>query len=444
MTNYFGTDGIRARVGTEPMTPETITRLGWAVGTIIAQAHNNPSLPPKALIGKDTRISGYLFESALEVGLSAAGVDVYMLGPLPTPGVSYLTRALRANIGFVISASHNPHIDNGIKLFTAKGTKVSGSDEEKISALMDQPIQMADRLGQAHRISDATGRYAEFCKNTLASEFNFDGLHIALDCAHGASYSVAPRIFKELGAVVSVIGDSPDGTNINKGVGTMHPQALQDKVLTEGADIGIALDGDGDRVILIDHEGEIVDGDEILMILANHYQKIGTDIPGVVGTVMSNFGLEHALNKQGILFERSNVGDRYVLERLIKNGWKLGGETSGHIICLDKIATGDGIIAALAVIDALLVQGQKLAEAKKMMQKYPQEMVNIPTRVGIDLQAPALQEIQKQAETALASKGRVLIRPSGTEPVIRVMVEAQSEKECAHWVQAISAVVKNI
>ena len=443
MTNYFGTDGIRARVGTEPMTPETVMRFGWAAGMMVLQGRSKALVPPKAVIGKDTRISGYMFESALEVGLSAAGVDVCLLGPLPTPGVACLTRALRADIGFVISASHNPHSDNGVKLFTSKGTKFNQSDEEKISKLMSHPIKVSENLGRAYRIADATGRYAEFCKNTLAPDINFQGLNIALDCANGASYSVAPRVLTELGGKISAIGVTPTGININKEVGTMHPEALQRKVIEEGADLGIALDGDGDRVILIDHEGEIVDGDEILMILADHYQSKG-DLTGVVGTLMSNLSLERELRQRGIAFERVQVGDRYVLERLLENNWKLGGETSGHIICLDKLPTGDGIIVALAVIDALLAKQQKLATIKKIMKKYPQKIINVPLKQNLDIQTPIIRMVQEKAEKALGASGRVLIRLSGTEPLVRVMVEAREEKECVHWTQEIAEVIQRI
>lgn len=443
MTNYFGTDGIRAKVGTEPMTPETVMRFGWAAGIVVSQERGNTTVPPKALIGKDTRISGYMFESALEVGLSAAGVDVCLLGPLPTPGVACLTRALRADIGFVISASHNPHSDNGVKLFTSQGTKFTRSDEEKISVLMDRPIKTSESLGRAYRITDAAGRYAEFCKNTLAPDVNLQGLHIALDCANGASYSVAPRVLSELGGRISAIGVSPNGTNINKEVGTMHPESLQRQVLESGADLGIALDGDGDRVILVDHEGEIVDGDEILMILADYYQSKG-GLAGVVGTQMSNLSLEYELQQRGIAFERVQVGDRYILERLLKNKWNLGGETSGHIICFDKLPTGDGIIAALTVIDALLTKQQRLADVKKMIKKYPQKIINIPLKQSLDIETPAIRAVQEKAEKALGASGRVLIRVSGTEPLMRVMVEAREEKDCIYWVQEISQAIQRL
>ena len=418
---YFGTDGIRGRVGDAPICPEFFLKLGWAVGRALAYRDGKPGL---VLIGKDTRISGYMLESALESGLICAGVDVGLLGPMPTPAIAYLTRTFQAQTGIVISASHNPFGDNGIKLFNTQGEKLSDQLEANIEALLDEPMVTAEQLGKARRISDAEGRYIEFCKGSAPWGFSLRGLKIALDCAHGATYKVAPEIFKELGAEVVSIGTDPDGININRDCGSTAPSALKRKVAETQADLGIAFDGDGDRVIFVDHRGEEVDGDQLLYIIAAHKHRHRGGCTGVVGTQMSNFGFEKALQGLGIPFCRAKVGDRYVIERMKKNAWRLGGESSGHIVCSDATTTGDGIISALQVLQALQYAQTTLHDLKQGMEKTPMTMVNVRVQATVrsiddDEVAAAVAETEK----ALAGKGRVLLRPSGTEPVIRVMVE---------------------
>ncbi len=420
---YFGTDGIRGRVGDFPITPEFVLKLGWAAGRVLGAGGRG-----KVLIGKDTRISGYMFESALEAGLSAAGMDTRLLGPMPTPAIAYLTRTLHARAGIVVSASHNPFADNGIKFFSAEGTKLPDDVELAIEAELakDMVTVAPGDVGKVRRIQDAPGRYIEFCKSTVGYGVNLNGLRIVVDCAHGATYDVAPRVFEELGADVSAIGVSPDGVNINDGVGSTHPESLQAAVLESGADLGIALDGDGDRVVMVDHRGELVDGDELLYIIARSRQATNSLGPGVVGTVMSNLGLELALEDIGVAFRRASVGDRYVLESMQRDGCLLGGESSGHIICLDRTTTGDGIVSALQVLSAMVASGQSLNELKSGMVKFPQVMINVPVERGMSSDAASgVQEAVRAAEETLAGQGRVLLRPSGTEPVIRVMVEGR-------------------
>jgi len=418
---YFGTDGIRGLVGQEPITPEFMLKLGWAVGRVLASESHS-----RVLIGKDTRISGYMFESALQAGLSAAGADILLLGPMPTPAIAYLTRTLRASAGIVISASHNPYYDNGIKFFSPKGTKLLDKCELEIEAMLGKRLetQDSDRLGKAERVRDAAGRYIEFCKSTIPSSITLSHLKIVVDCAHGATYHVAPNVFSELGAEVIAIGVDPDGMNINLDCGATHLQALQTAVTDHHADLGIALDGDGDRVIMVDHLGDIVDGDELLYIIARSRQQGDAKKLAVVGTVMSNLGLEHALSEIGITLHRSAVGDRFVLEKLTEHGCILGGESSGHIICLDRTTTGDGIIAALQVLAAMVKTGYSLQTLKSGMQKYPQCMINVPLAHGFDVDACVeIKSAIRDAEEGMADQGRVLLRASGTEPVIRVMVE---------------------
>ncbi len=423
---YFGTDGIRGKVGEGVITPSFVLKLGWAVG----QAFKQQGQRGKVLIGKDTRISGYMFESALEAGLSAAGVDVGLLGPMPTPAISYLTRTFRASAGIVISASHNPHYDNGIKFFSQDGYKLDDAMEAKIEALLECDIEVVDsaHLGKASRIEDAAGRYVEFCKSTVPYSMTLEGVSIVLDCAHGATYHVAPSVFRELGATVTTIGVEPDGLNINKDVGSTSPEHLVKMVIEQGADIGIAFDGDGDRVVMVDHKGEVVDGDELIYVIAQNRfrgERLGG---GVVGTLMTNFGAELAYKEMGVPFVRANVGDRYVMEKLIANDWLLGGEGSGHILCLDNSTTGDAIISALQVMIALWEEGKTLNELKAGMVKLPQTLINVKVAQKFD---PAKHlGIAKAIETAeqrLAGQGRVLLRASGTEPLIRVMVEGKDE-----------------
>jgi len=423
---YFGTDGIRGTVGVPPITPEFILKLGWAVGRVLKNGNGQRS---KVLIGKDTRISGYMFESALEAGLSAAGMDIRLLGPMPTPAIAYLTRTFHAQAGIVISASHNPFQDNGIKFFSSAGTKLPDEVELAIESEIESPspisIVAPDRLGKAERIHDAPGRYIEFCKSTIPYDVNLKGLKIVVDCAHGATYHLAPNVFRELGANVITLGTQPNGLNINAEGGATKPQALQKAVLENHAHLGIALDGDGDRVIMVDAHGEVVDGDELLFIIAAARQQTGTLQGAVVGTVMSNLGLEQALNERGIAFTRAQVGDRYVLEMLQQNGGRLGGESSGHIICLDRTTTGDGIITALQVLAIGRQTGQPLAVLKSGMQKCPQRMINVPILQNSAqiISLPGVQTARRVAEQKLGTHGRVLLRPSGTEPLIRVMVE---------------------
>lgn len=418
---YFGTDGIRGHVGSSNINPEFILKLGWAVGRVLINEQRK-----KVIIGKDTRISGYMLESALEAGFSAAGVDVILLGPMPTPAIAYLTQTLRANAGVVISASHNPFEDNGIKFFSAEGGKLADAVELAIEAEMDVPLTVVDssQLGKATRIDDAPGRYIEFCKSTIPSLTRLSGLKIALDCANGATYNIAPNVFTELGAEVITMGDKPNGFNINKHCGSTEPDALRRLVLQTGADIGIALDGDGDRVLLVDSAGNLIDGDEIIYIIAKDRQQKGLLHGGVVGTLMSNYGLEKAIKEMGVPFLRTKVGDRYVLEALKANDWKIGGESSGHIVCLDKTTTGDGIIAALQVLACMVKQEKSLHELLQGIQLLPQTLINIKTPNAVELaEHPKVLEMVSSLTMALAGEGRVLLRPSGTEPLLRVMVE---------------------
>ena len=429
---YFGTDGVRGRVGEAPITPELVLRLGHAAGRVLAaESARRPGETPAVLIGKDTRISGYLLEAALESGLSAAGVDVYLSGPLPTPAVAYLTRALRLSAGIVISASHNPFEDNGIKFFSAAGTKLPDAVEQAIERGMGEPIACvrSQELGKAFRVGDAGGRYIEFCKSTYPNELDLKGLKVVVDCAHGAAYHVAPPVLHELGAEVFTVGADPDGMNINDGCGAMHPEHLQDAVVKNRADIGFALDGDGDRLIMVDADGRVYDGDQLLYVIALDYWRRGAMAGGVVGTQMSNLGFEQALARRGIPLERAPVGDRYVLERMQETGWILGGENSGHIICLDKHTTGDAIVAALAVARALREQDTTLAAATADAPLFPQRLINVPIRRGFDWKSDVtIRSAEKNAMAALDGGGRVLLRPSGTEPVLRVMVEAREAK----------------
>ncbi|MDO6453769.1 phosphoglucosamine mutase [Neptunomonas phycophila] len=430
---YFGTDGIRGQVGKFPITPDFMLKLGWAAGKVFARDGRC-----KILIGKDTRISGYMFESALEAGLSAAGVDVLLTGPMPTPAIAYLTRTFQANAGIVISASHNAYGDNGIKFFSAQGTKLPDEIEHAIEAQMDLVMTTVDsaRLGKAKRVPDAPGRYIEFCKSSVPTGFNLQGMKIVLDCANGATYHVSPEVLSELGADVVEVASSPDGVNINEACGATAPQRLQKVVVGEKADLGIALDGDGDRLILVDHQGEVVDGDEALFIIAKQMKDRGELEGGVVGTLMSNFGLEQAFSAMGVPFVRANVGDRYVMEELKNRGWSVGGESSGHIVCKHLTSTGDGTISALQVLRAIKDTGLTLHELKKAMEKMPQTMINVRMHKRVDIRS--VEEIQsavQRTEAALGGNGRVLLRPSGTEPLVRVMLEGKDkslvEKMCA-------------
>ena len=435
---FFGTDGIRGRVGDAPITPELCLRLGWAVGKVFA---SNAS--PLVLIGKDTRISGYMIESLLEAGLVSAGVNVNLLSPIPTPAVAYLTRTLDADAGIVISASHNPFDDNGIKIFDADGNKLPDERECAIEAQMAQPLRSVGsrHLGRAFRIDDARGRYIEFCKGTVARGLQLRGLKLVVDCAHGAAYAVAPKVFAELGADVTPIGVAPDGTNINAGFGTTHPETVAAKVVETGADAGIAFDGDGDRVLLVDAAGNVVDGDELLYIIAKCWR--GGFTGGVVGTEMSNLGLERALETCGIPFERAKVGDRYVLERLRERGWQLGGEASGHIVCLALTTSGDGIVAALQVLAAMVRAGRTLAELRNGMHKLPQTLVNVATNdpAGV-AHDTTLGEAVAQAAAELGDSGRVVVRPSGTESKLRIMIEGESQDAVAAWAAALETAAR--
>ncbi len=422
---YFGTDGIRGTVGQAPITPDFVMKLGWAAGRVLSARAPGQR---KVLIGKDTRVSGYMFESALEAGLSAAGIDIHLLGPMPTPGIAYLTRTFNAKAGIVISASHNPFDDNGIKFFSHDGTKLADDIELEIEAELDKPMEtvVSRELGKARRIEDAAGRYIEFCKSTVRSSLNLAGLKVVVDCAHGATYHVAPAVFAELGAKVTTLGSTPDGFNINDACGATEPAALQEAVRKNAADVGIALDGDGDRLIMVDAEGEVVDGDELTFIIARRRQNAGALSGSVVGTQMSNLGLEQAVRTLGLGFERARVGDRYIMEMLRNGGWTLGGESSGHIICLDLTTTGDGIISALQVLEAMANGGIGLADLKRGMSKYPQTLVNVRMEQKTDVMTlPAVQQAVAATEQRLGDSGRVLLRASGTEPVIRVMVEGR-------------------
>jgi phosphoglucosamine mutase len=439
---YFGTDGIRGRVGEGPINPEFVLKLGWAAGRVLGRTPGS-----KVLIGKDTRISGYLFESALEAGLVAAGMNTRLLGPMPTPGIAYLTRTLHACAGVVISASHNPHEDNGIKFFSGEGFKLPDEVEAAIEAEIDRPLTTvaSAQLGKAKRIDDAPGRYIEFCKSTVPPLMQFRGLKIAVDCAHGATYHVAPRVLEELGAEVVAIGVAPDGLNINQGVGSTHIQALQAVVREQGADVGIALDGDGDRVIMVDDRGDEVDGDELLYIIARSRQRGGMLRGAVVGTLMTNLGLELALREQGIGLVRTGVGDRYILERLRQEGWTLGGEPSGHIICLDRTTTGDGTVSALQVLAEMVRTGRSLRELRDGLSKFPQRLINVRLARGSAadaMAAPPVQAAVREVETVLGAAGRVLLRPSGTEPLVRVMVEGEEAGQVEQLAGRIAEAVR--
>ena len=439
---YFGTDGIRGRMGDEPITPQTVLKLGWAAGRVLAKGGPDHA---KVLIGKDTRVSGYLLESALEAGLSAAGVDIRLLGPMPTPAIAYLTRTARASAGIVISASHNPFEDNGIKFFSAEGTKLPDEVENAIELAMHEPMTTVSsaQLGKVKRYPDAAGRYIEFCKSTFPHRLHLDGLKIVVDCANGAAYQVAPLVFSELGANVIPIANTPDGFNINHECGSTSPGQLQKAVFAEQADLGIALDGDGDRVMLVDHRGEVVDGDQMLYIIASSRRASGRLHGGVVGTLMSNLGLEQALAAQQVPFRRANVGDRYVMALLQKEGWEIGGETSGHLLCLDKSTTGDGIVAALEVLAVVRQTGKSLAELKAGMQIFPQTMINVRMSRRFDLKASVpVQKALGEVEKELAANGRVVLRASGTEPVVRVMIEGRDPALVARLGQQLADTVK--
>jgi len=444
---YFGTDGIRGKVGEAPITPEFVLRLGYAAGKVLAGADRwaKAGSRPTVLIGKDTRVSGYLLEAALEAGFSAAGVDVMLAGPMPTPGVAYLTRALRLAAGVVISASHNPYYDNGIKFFSADGNKLPDDVEALIEKQLQEPLECApsERLGKARRLDDAAGRYIEFCKSTFPAAFDLRGLKLVVDCAHGAAYQIAPHVFHELGADVISIGVAPNGFNINDGVGATAPEALVRAVQANGADIGLALDGDADRLQVVDAAGRLYNGDELLYVLVR--DRIDTDgkVAGAVGTLMTNMAVEVALARQGVAFVRAPVGDRYVLEHLRERGWQLGAEGSGHILSLDRHTTGDGIISALLVLAAIKRSGATLAELLKDVTLFPQRLINVRMRPDADWkQNAAIRRAVADAERALEGHGRVLIRASGTEPVLRVMVEARQRDSAVRCAESIASVVE--
>ncbi|PLY13799.1 MAG: phosphoglucosamine mutase [Sedimenticola sp.] len=440
---YFGTDGIRGKVGEGHITPEFVLKLGWAAGRVLGKGKGS-----KILIGKDTRISGYLFESALEAGLVAAGVDIHLLGPMPTPGIAYLTRTLGAQAGIVISASHNPHYDNGIKFFSAEGKKLPDEVELAIERELEKTMSTvpSERLGKAYRVSDAAGRYIEFCKSTIPWTMNFRGLRMVVDCANGATYHIAPHVFEELGAEVIPVGVEPNGLNINDGVGSTYIETLSKAVREFRADVGVAFDGDGDRVMMVDEAGEVLDGDDLLYIIAHSRQKCGALQGEVVGTQMTNLGLEHALLALGIGLERTHVGDRHIMERLHQNGWVIGGEPSGHIICLDRTTTGDGIVSALQVLAALVQNGGSL-KAICQVEKYPQILRNVRLSRASAKEIMASEPLLKavaEAESRLDNGGRVLLRPSGTEPLIRVMVEGRDATEVASLADSLVEVVETL
>ena len=441
---FFGTDGVRGQVGTYPITVEFVLKLGWAAGKVFGSADAGGARN-LILVGKDTRVSGYMFESALQAGIIAAGVDVSLMGPMPTPAVAYLTRTFRAQAGIVISASHNPFQDNGIKFFGGDGFKLTDDVENRIERYLDQEIVTAESvdLGRAHRVTDAAGRYVEFCKGTLPYGFSLAGMKLVVDCAHGATYHVAPDVLRELGAIVIELGVQPDGFNINEGCGSTSPDLLRQKVRDVGANVGIALDGDGDRVIFVDQKGELVDGDELIFIIARSRRQQGTGCNGVAGTLMSNFGLERAMSELGVPFVRTAVGDRYVIEAMRARQWNLGGENSGHIVCGDLTTTGDGIVAALQVLKAMCDSGTDLHELKRGMRKLPQTLVNVRVAEKVDLQHQAITGAVRSAEEKLAGNGRVLLRPSGTEPIIRVMVEGEDVSLVESLAQDIAGVVES-
>lgn len=437
---YFGTDGVRGKVGEFPITPEFAMKLGWAAGRVLSQRGTR-----KVLIGKDTRISGYLLETALEAGLIAAGINVRLLGPMPTPAVAYLTRTFRAEAGIVISASHNPYYDNGIKFFSADGTKLPDDVELAIEYELEQPMvcESSEKLGKAQRIDDAAGRYIEFCKSHLPNHLSLSGMKIVIDCAHGATYHIAPAVFKELGAEVVVIGASPDGININADCGATHTDLVQKTVVEQKADLGIAYDGDGDRVMMVDHTGRVIDGDEIVYIIARAAKAQNKLHGGVVGTLMSNLGLELALKQLDIPFARSAVGDRYVMELLREKNWRIGGENSGHVLNLDHTCTGDGIIASLQVLTAMIEANMTLAEFSQGMHKLPQVLVNVKFEKGTaPLEKHHVKQVIAEVEHQLSGTGRVLIRKSGTEPLIRVMVEGEDATKVRQYAEQIAAAVK--
>jgi phosphoglucosamine mutase len=439
---YFGTDGVRGEVGGDVINAEFALRLGYAAGKVLAKEHATRRGKPTVLIGKDTRISGYMLESALEAGFAAAGVEVLLAGPLPTPAVAYLTRTWRLVAGIVISASHNAYQDNGIKFFASNGMKLRDETEAAIEAALEEPLGCvtSEKLGRARRIDDAPGRYIEFCKSTFPSDLDLDGLKLVIDAANGAAYHIAPHVFRELGAEVHAIGVSPNGFNINKDVGALHPESLAAEVKARGADLGIALDGDADRVQMVDASGRIYNGDELLFAVVRERMTRGA-VAGVVGTLMTNFGFEKQIRALGIDFERAQVGDRYVLEQLRKRGWLYGGESSGHLLCLDCHTTGDGIVAALQVLAALKRSGELLETWVSSLKMYPQKMINVPLNPGMDWASHAgLQAAQKQVESLLGDKGRVLIRASGTEPKLRLMVEAEQEALATQCVEILAAV----
>ncbi|MDD7804113.1 MAG: phosphoglucosamine mutase [Endozoicomonas sp. (ex Botrylloides leachii)] len=437
---YFGTDGIRGKVGTFPITPDFVLKLGWAAGKVLAAKGKG-----KVLIGKDTRISGYLFESALEAGLSAAGADVVLTGPMPTPAIAYLTRTFNGKAGIVISASHNPYYDNGIKFFASNGAKLPNAIEQRIEDLLDDTITVvgSTELGKVSRLNDAAGRYIEYCKASTAPQLDLTGLKIVVDAGHGATYQVGPAVFREMGAEVIQLGIEPNGLNINGDCGSMYPEGLAAKVRETNADLGIAFDGDGDRVIMVDHHGDIVDGDELLYVIAMSRKQEGTLKGGVVGTLMTNLGIEKALEKKGIPLIRTQVGDRYVNEMMLANDWQLGGESSGHIICHDVSTTGDGIVAALQVLKAMKLAQCTLAELRQGISKYPQKMINVTITNRKDVMSvPAISEAVALSEKALSGRGRVLLRSSGTEPVVRVMVEGENANEVYQCVKKLANVVE--
>lgn len=437
---YFGTDGIRGRVGTHPITAEFVLKLGWAVGKALRARDFN-----KVVIGKDTRISGYMFESALEAGLSAAGVNIALLGPMPTPGIAYLTRTLHACAGIVVSASHNPYYDNGIKFFSSDGQKLPDAVEKRIEELLEQPLTTVepDALGKAERIGDAAGRYIEFCKSTAPTYTSLAGLKIAVDCGHGATYHIAPSVLSEMGATVVAMGVAPNGLNINLDCGSTQLTGLQALVREQRADLGIAFDGDGDRVMMVDDRGEVLDGDDLLFIIARDRLRSGSRFHAVVGTLMSNLGLELALRGLGLDLRRAKVGDRYVMEGLLAENLILGGENSGHIICLDRTTTGDGIVSALQVLAAMLQSGKSLRDLRVGMSKYPQILINVAVTGAVDLRRPLIQQAVRAVENTLGQQGRVLLRPSGTEPLVRVMVEGADAAAVEHHAQELAAVVRN-
>ena len=446
---YFGTDGVRGRVGQSPITPDFVMRLGYSAGKVLVAhgvdiGHLSPGERPAVLIGKDTRISGYMLEAALEAGFSAAGVDVCLVGPMPTPAVAYLTRALRLQAGIVISASHNPYYDNGIKFFSAHGTKLDDAIEAEIEAGIDAPLVCVPsaELGRARRIDDAAGRYIEFCKSTFPNDFDLRGMKIVVDCAHGAAYHIAPHVFHELGAEVVSIGAEPNGLNINKDVGATATHALSKAVLSHQADLGIALDGDADRVMMVDSAGNVYDGDQLLLALVRSRLRQGP-VAGVVGTLMTNLALEHALAGLKVPFVRAGVGDRYVLEKLRENDWLFGGENSGHILCLDRHSTGDGIVAALQVLSALCEEKVSLGELLGKLTLYPQILINVPLVKGFPWKDhPGIASVLQEVESSLQGEGRVLLRASGTEPLLRVMVEGRDSAKVNYAAEKLAAAVR--